>query len=85
MLSISSSDHFESAFYREVMQILHSAQVPFLVGGAFALYQHTSIKRMTKDLDLFVLPGDFSRVLDICAAAGFRTQVRFSHWLGKVF
>ena len=30
---------------------------------------------MTKDLDLFILPGDFSRVLDICAAAGFGTQV----------
>jgi hypothetical protein len=85
MPSISSSDHLESAFYREVMQILHSAQVPYLVGGAFALYQYTSIKRMTKDLDLFVLPGDFSRVLDVCAAAGFGTQVRFTHWLGKVF
>jgi hypothetical protein len=74
----------EHTFYREVMQVLQAAQAPFLVGGGFAFACHTGISRATKDLDLFVLPGDFSRVLDACAAAGYRIQVRFAHWLGKV-
>ena len=74
----------EHMFYREVMQVLQAAQAPFLVGGGFAFACHTGISRATKDLDLFILPGDFSRVLDACAAAGYRIQVRFAHWLGKV-
>jgi hypothetical protein len=83
----SSASHLmnhEHRFYREVIQVLQASQAPFLVGGGFAFACHTGISRATKDLDLFVLPGDFSRVLDICAAAGYQTRVRFPHWLGKV-
>jgi hypothetical protein len=75
----------EHLFYREVMQALQQAHVPFLVGGGFAFSSHTGILRATKDLDLFVLPDDFVRVLEICRVAGYRSEVKFSHWLGKVF
>ena len=81
----SAPEISEHEFYRDVIRALQSARVPFLVGGGFAFFHHTGLSRATKDLDLFVLPGDFSRVLDICATAGYRTKVRFTHWLGKVF
>ena len=81
----SAPEISEGEFYRDVIRVLQSAGVPFLVGGGFAFFQHTGLSRATKDLDLFILPEDFSRVLDMCAAAGYRTKVRFTHWLGKVF
>jgi hypothetical protein len=81
----SAPEISEHEFYRDVIRVLQSAGVPFLVGGGFAFFQHTGLSRATKDLDLFILPEDFSRVLDMCAAAGYRTKVKFTHWLGKVF
>jgi hypothetical protein len=74
----------EHTLYRKVMQVSHAAQMPFLVGGGFAFFCHTGISRETHDLDLFVLPRDFSHVLDTCTAAGYQTRVKFPHWLGKV-
>jgi len=70
--------------YRKVMQALQAAQMRFLVGGGFAFDCHTGLSRTTKDLDLFVLPVDFSHILDTCSAAGYRVSVKFPHWLGKV-
>jgi hypothetical protein len=69
--------------YRQALQAVHDARVPFLVGGAFALEQYVGNTRRTHDLDLFVYPHDCSRVLTILQAAGYRTQMRFPHWLGK--
>jgi Nucleotidyl transferase of unknown function (DUF2204) len=72
-------------FYRHVLDELRSARVPFLVGGAYALGYYTGITRHTKDFDLFVRIVDSLRTLDILAAAGYRTELTFSHWLGKAF
>ena len=47
------------AFYREAMQALDNAGVPFLVGGAYAFARYTGIHRYTKDFDIFVHPADF--------------------------
>ena len=41
-------------FYRDVLTILDRANVPTLVGGAFAFSHFTGIQRPTKDFDLFV-------------------------------
>ena len=46
------------AFYRQAMEVLTRAQVPFLVGGAFAFVHQAGIDRSTKDLDIFVRPRD---------------------------
>src|SRR5262249_17967308 len=64
---------------------LQRAGLPFLVGGAYALERYTCIRRNTKDFDIFVRPADSRRVLDVLAAAGYRTEVTFSHWLGKAY
>jgi hypothetical protein len=71
-------------FYAEAMGRLDEAAIPYLIGGAFAFIKLTNIERDTKDLDLFVRPEDCRRVLDLFAARGYRTELPFPHWLGKI-
>lgn len=83
--SMADLNTTSQSFYRRAVRILDDAGVPFLVGGAYALAQHTGIVRHTKDFDVFVRPGDCPRALRAFGAAGFRTELTFSHWLGKAF
>jgi hypothetical protein len=71
------------AFYRQALLTLHSAQVPFLVGGAHALARYSGIERDTKDFDVFVQPRTCDRTLEVLRAAGYHTELTFPHWLGK--
>jgi hypothetical protein len=71
-------------FYREAMVVLNRAEVPFLVGGAFAFIHQAGIDKSTKDLDIFARPGDVQRLLEACASAGYETELVFSHWLAKI-
>lgn len=66
------------------MRVLKEAEVPFLVGGAYAFACHTDIARHTKDFDLFLKEEDLERTLDAFAEAGDRTEITFPHWLAKV-
>jgi len=70
-------------FYRHVLETLNAAQVSFLVGGAYAFNRYTGIDRHTKDLDLFLRRSDFHRAAEALEKAGYRTELTFSHWLGK--
>jgi Uncharacterised nucleotidyltransferase len=74
-----------AAFYREVLITLTEAGLPFLVGGAFALRYYAGIVRHTKDLDLFVRPADYPRILEKLADQGYRTELTNPKWLAKVF
>jgi hypothetical protein len=69
--------------YRSALNILSKASFPFLVGGAFALRFYTGIRRDTHDIDLFILPQDYERGLQLLSEAGFETSRTFPHWLGK--
>ncbi|HVD32200.1 MAG TPA: hypothetical protein VNC19_01390, partial [Gemmatimonadales bacterium] len=71
-------------FYRDAMAVLNRANVPFLVGGAFAFIHQAGIDKSTKDLDLFARPTDVQRLLEACAVAGYETELVFSHWLAKI-
>jgi hypothetical protein len=71
------------AYYKDVTDVLIASGIPFLVGGAFAFAAWTGIVRDTKDFDVFVHPRDFERLMAMLEDAGFRTQVTFTHWLGK--
>jgi hypothetical protein len=66
------------------MEVLNRAKVPFLVGGAFAFIHQAGIDKSTKDLDIFARPSDVQRLLEACAAAGYDTELVFSHWLAKI-
>src|SRR5918996_450605 len=71
-------------FYRDAMEVLNRASVPFLVGGAFAFIHQAGIDKSTKDLDIFARPRDVQRLLEACASAGYDTELVFSHWLAKI-
>jgi len=72
-------------FYRLVMQALRDGGVEFMVGGAYAFTPYSGIERCTKDFDVFVRYTEVRCALDVLAAAGFRTEFTFPHWLGKAF
>jgi hypothetical protein len=75
-----------ASFYQEVLHTLTHAEVPFLVGGAYALAVFTGIERHTKDLDVFVRPADCERTLEVLSAmSGLQTELTFPHWLAKAF
>lgn len=71
--------------YLRALRLLKKADIPFLVGGAYALAHYTGIVRHTKDLDVFVRLEHCQSALDVLAEDGFRTEITFSHWLGKAF
>jgi hypothetical protein len=75
----------EHTFYRDTLEHLRRHGVPFLVGGAYALAHYGGVQRATKDFDIFVRPADCGRTLAVLAALGLRTEVTFTHWLGKAF
>ncbi|HEU4342530.1 MAG TPA: hypothetical protein VFU31_13260 [Candidatus Binatia bacterium] len=72
-------------FYRRVIQALNRAGMPFLLGGGVAFEFHTQITRSIKDLDIFVCRRDLEEIFQVLRKAGFRTELTFPHWLGKIF
>jgi len=73
-------------FYVAGVEALQEAGIPFLVGGAYALGPCTGIERHTKDFDIFMMPQDAQRALDVLAEKlGCRTEMTFPHWLGKAY
>jgi hypothetical protein len=72
-------------FYASAMRVVRDAEIPFLIGGAYALAPLTGIERHTKDLDIFLRPVDRDRAIAALDAAGYRTETTFPHWLAKAF
>jgi predicted nucleotidyltransferase len=73
----------QESLFREVIQLLESNHVPFVISGAFALHEHTGIWRDTKDLDLFLPAQEVGRALTLLEKDGFETEVLDSVWLAK--
>jgi hypothetical protein len=72
-------------FYRYALEVLQAADVPVLVGGAYAFAHYTGIARHTKDLDLFLREADVDAALIAFAATGYRAELVYDHWLAKVY
>lgn len=73
----------EREIYKRALRILNEAGVPYVVAGAYAIYEHTGIYRKTTDLDLFVEPSQVVPAAQALRAGGFRTALAQSHWLAK--
>jgi hypothetical protein len=73
------------SFYCTALGAIQQSQVPFLVGGAYALARHTGIVRHTKDVDIFTRPEDCERILQVLSAAGYRTELTDPRWLAKAY
>jgi hypothetical protein len=78
-------DEETRVFYRQAIDILDEAGIPFLVGGAYAFSQYTGIARHTKDFDLFLKRESIEPAMAIFEARGFKPEMRFDHWLAKVY
>jgi hypothetical protein len=73
----------ERAVYKRALGALNAARIPYIVAGAYAIYEHTGIYRKTKDLDLFFEPSSVVDAARALRAAGFTTRLEDEHWLAK--
>lgn len=71
-------------FYQKAMQLLNKEEIPYLLGGAFALRHYADIHRDTKDLDLFCKAEDYPHILKLFSNEGMNTEVTDPRWLAKV-
>lgn len=73
----------ERDVYRRALEALNAAGIPFVVAGAYAIYEHTGLYRKTKDLDLFFEPAAVVPAAGALRDAGFVTRLEDAHWLAK--
>lgn len=73
----------ERVIYKRALEALNAAGVPYVVAGAYAIYEHTGIYRKTKDLDLFFEPSAVIPAAHALRNAGFVMRLEDPHWLGK--
>src|SRR5512133_3394995 len=69
----------------DALRALAAANVPFVVAGAYAMFEYTGIFRDTKDLDVFLRRGDLDAAFEALEGAGFRTELPDPVWIGKAF
>lgn len=87
-LPITSSIEPEWAYeawdcYRLAILALREREIPFVVGGAFAVHKHTGIWRTTKDLDLMLKAQSVPAALNSLEKRGFLTHIEDPVWLAK--
>lgn len=70
-------------FYRAAMTVMNEAGIKFLVGGTHAFARYTGLRRHTKDFDLFLTREETEKAMEALARAGYRTEMKFPHWLAK--
>jgi hypothetical protein len=85
-MSITENQKLETtAFYTEVLKILHENHLNFMLGGGFAMYHYTGVERDTKDLDIFCKPAEYPKILKLLAEKGFQIELTDVRWLAKIF
>jgi len=72
-------------FYCHTLSVFEKAELPVLIGGAYAFGRYTGIERHTKDFDVFVREEHFLSTLRALDQAGYATDTPFPHWLGKAY
>jgi hypothetical protein len=73
------------AFYHESLDLLTASGVPFMLGGGFAQFFYTGIKRETKDLDIFCKASDYPKIMLYFSDHGYKTELTDVRWLAKIF
>jgi hypothetical protein len=72
-------------FYIAGIEVLEKANIPFLVGGAYAMANYAGIVRHTKDFDVFLRRSDVDRALAAFENEKYRTECTHPHWVVKAF
>lgn len=71
--------------YKEAVDVLNNCKVPYVVGGGIAVMAYGR-RRVTKDIDLYIMPGDEMIALNALKNAGFDIDpMPEVHWLAKAF
>jgi len=83
MAALRDMDAQRFSVFANALRRLEQAQIPFVVGGAFALGHYTGIWRDTKDMDLFLQHENVGRAVQVLGRMGFRHWIEAQHWLGK--
>ena len=73
----------ERELYKSALTALNAAGIPYVVAGAYAIYEHTGIYRETKDLDIFVDPTLLVSAMRALKGAGMSVRLEQPHWLAK--
>jgi hypothetical protein len=73
----------ERSVYREAMQALDRAGIPFVISGLYAIYEYTGAYRETKDLDLLLEPRHVLAAARTLRTIGFTLRLEQAHWLAK--
>ena len=76
-------EEVEREKYKVALAALNEGGIPYVVTGAYAIYEYTGIYRETKELDLFVEPAHVVPAMKVLQGAGFRTRLEQAHWLAK--
>ncbi len=71
------------AFYAAVLRRLIDQELPFLVGGGYAVSAYTEMPRQTKDLDIFTTAGDFPRIL-AALKDDYEIMIEDERWIAKI-
>jgi hypothetical protein len=69
---------------KRVASVLKQAEIPFALGGSFAVYAHGG-HSSDHDVDFLIREQDKERALDELAAVGFETEQPPEDWLVKVY
>jgi hypothetical protein len=75
----------QEACYRDVLEVLNTEEIPYAVGGAFALHEYCGIWRDTKDLDLILEPASIPGAMKRLNAAGYTAYIEDPIWLAKAY
>jgi hypothetical protein len=79
----------EWAIYESAIHAIQPLDRPFMLAGAFSVATYIGRWRNTKDLDLYVLPGDRQMFIDALTRAGFADyyeKVAYQrHWIYRAF
>ncbi|MBK5188002.1 MAG: hypothetical protein JJD97_07130 [Gemmatimonadaceae bacterium] len=73
----------ERELYKHALGALNGAGIPYVVAGAYAIYEHTGIYRETKDLDIFVEPTRLVDAMRALKSVGMSARLEQPHWLAK--
>ncbi len=82
-LAVHVSSNLRARLHRESMRIFcRSEDIPFLVGGAFALGSYTGVTRH-HDFDIFMRSPDVTAPAGF-SGSGFPRRHSLPHWLAKI-
>ena len=69
---------------KRVASVLKQAEIPFALGGSFAVYAHGG-HSSDHDVDFLLREPDADRALHLLGDEGFRCERPPEHWLYKVY